>query len=46
MNTEFNIPSFGSRNTYDFGATNDTFEVYKELNAIAEEIEECRLRNC
>ena len=45
MNTEFIVPSFGNRNTYDF-ATNDTFEVYKELNAIAEEIEECRLRNC
>ena len=46
MNTEFIVPSFGNRNTYDFGSTNDTFEVYKELNAIAEEIEECRLRNC
>ncbi|MBP5648102.1 hypothetical protein J6X04_02345 [Candidatus Saccharibacteria bacterium] len=45
MNNEFQVPSFAKRETYDFGATHDTFEIYKELNAISEEIEECRLRN-
>ena len=43
----YNVPSFARREAYDFdAATKDTFEVYKELNEIAEEIEKCRLRNC
>lgn len=41
----FKIPSFAKREAYNFDATKETFEIYKELNAIAEEIEECRLRN-
>ena len=30
---------------YD-SVTDDTSDIYKELNQIAEELEECRLRNC
>lgn len=45
-NATWQIPSFAKREVYDFGATKETFEIYKELNAIAEEIEQCRLRNC
>lgn len=41
----FQIPSFAKSEAYDFDVTKETFEVYKELNAIAEEIEECRSRN-
>ena len=41
----FNIPSFAKREVYDFDVTKDTLEIYEELNAIAEEIEECRSRN-
>ena len=41
----FNIPSFAKQEAYNFGITQDTLEIYKELNAIAEEIEKCRLRN-
>ena len=42
----FNIPSFAKREVYNFEVTKDTLDVYQELNAIAEEIEKCRLRNC
>lgn len=42
----FNIPSFAKQEVYDFDATEESFKVYKELNAIAEEIEKCRSRNC
>lgn len=42
----FKIPSFARNEAYDFGATDDSFELYQELNQIAEEIEKCRLRNC
>ena len=41
----FKVPSFAKREVYNFDATRETFEVYQELNAIAEEIEKCRLRN-
>ena len=41
----FNIPSFAKQETYNFEITKSTLEVYQELNAIAEEIEKCRLRN-
>ena len=41
----FNIPSFAKREVYNFDVTQDTLDVYGELNAIAEEIEKCRLRN-
>ena len=44
--SEFKVPSFAQRETYLFEeATPETISVYRELNAIAEEIEECRLRN-
>lgn len=43
----FQIPSFARNEAYDFDAvTKDSLSVYEELNAIAEEIEECRSRNC
>ena len=45
MRDEFKIPSFAKRETYDFGASKESFEIYEELNRIAEEIEACRLRN-
>ncbi|MBQ3436456.1 hypothetical protein IJG26_00645 [Candidatus Saccharibacteria bacterium] len=44
--SEFKVPSFAKREVYNFDADKDTFEIYRELNAISEEIEECRLRNC
>ena len=44
--SEFKVPSFAKREVYNFDATKDALEVYEELNAISEEIEECRLRNC
>ena len=46
QNSTFQIPSFAKREVYDFGATEETFELYQELNEIAEEIEKCRLANC
>lgn len=41
----YKIPSFAKREAYDFDANEDTFAIYKELTAIAEEIERCRARN-
>lgn len=41
----FQIPSFEKREAYNFEITKETVEIYQELNAIAEEIEQCRLRN-
>ena len=41
----FKVPSFAKRETYDFDAGKDFLNIYKELTNIAEEIEECRLRN-
>ena len=43
---KFNVPSFARPEAYNFDATKDSFEIYQELNEIAKEIEECRLRNC
>ena len=40
------VPSFGKREAYNFVDDKDSFNIYKELNQIAEEIEQCRLRNC
>ena len=45
-NQAFKVPSFARQEVYDFDATKDSFEIYQELNEIAKEIEECRLRNC
>ncbi len=39
------IPSFARREVYNFDASRDTFEIYKELSQIAEEIEKCRVQN-
>ncbi len=39
------VPSYERHRTYNFDATTASMEIYKELNAIAEEIEQCRLRN-
>lgn len=42
----FPIPSFAKREAYDFDATTaENLKIYQELNQIAEELEECRLRN-
>lgn len=41
----FKIPSFANREAYNFDATKESFEVYRELNQIAEELEKCRSKN-
>ena len=41
----YKIPSFAKREVYDFDATEDSLAIYKELTAIGEEIEKCRIRN-
>ena len=46
MDKDFKIPSYARQEAYDFDGTKEAFEIYRELNAIAEEIEQCRLRNC
>ena len=43
--TAFQIPSFARAEAYNFEATPETFDVYRELSQIAEEIEKCRLAN-
>ncbi|MDO5474773.1 MAG: hypothetical protein Q4F61_00075 [Candidatus Saccharibacteria bacterium] len=42
-NSVFKIP--GLNEACNFESINNVSEVYKELNRINEEIEECRLRN-
>lgn len=42
----FQIPSFARSKEYIFEPEKQPFNLYEELNKIAEEIEECRLRNC
>ena len=45
--SEFKVPSFARPEAYNFDEiTDDSRSVYDELNAISEEIEKCRLRNC
>lgn len=41
----FNLPFFTKGEAYDFDAAKEDLIIYEELNAIAEEIELCRLRN-
>lgn len=42
----FPIPNFAKREVEDVDVAAKEFsEIYKELNAISEEIERCRLRN-
>ncbi len=45
-NRVYQVPSFARKETYDFDATKEALEIYQELNAISEEIEKCRLKNC
>ena len=40
----FQVPSFARPAAYTF-AESETQEIYQELAAISEEIEQCRLRN-
>ena len=43
----FQVPGLASKQPAGgFAVAEDFSEIYKELNAIAEEIEQCRLRNC
>ena len=39
------VPSYQRHRSYRFDTTKESLDIYKELNAIAEEIEQCRLRN-
>ena len=41
----YQIPSFARKEAYNFEATVETFDIYKELSQIGEEIERCRLEN-
>lgn len=46
--TIYQIPSFKRNEAYDFeraGGATQFSKIYQELNAIAEELEKCRLRN-
>lgn len=43
----FNIPNFTKNEIKEETPQEGyNFEIYNELNQIAEELEECRLRNC
>ena len=41
----FQIPMTAKREAFAFNEAKEAYEIYKELNEIAEEIEKCRLRN-
>ena len=41
----FQIPLTAKREAFAFEEAKEAYEIYKELNEIAEEIEKCRLRN-
>ena len=41
----FQIPATAKREAFAFEEAKEAYEIYKELNEIAEEIERCRLRN-
>ena len=41
----FQIPETAKREAFAFDGAREAYEIYKELNEIAEEIEQCRLRN-
>lgn len=43
---EYQVPSFGKHEVYNFAEEQKNNEIYSELSQIAEEIEKCRLRNC
>ncbi|MBR5647441.1 hypothetical protein IKW73_00650 [Candidatus Saccharibacteria bacterium] len=42
----FKIPNMEPVKADDFESTKQMSDIYIELNQIAEELEECRLRNC
>ena len=42
----FQVPGFARQEATGFVVADDFAEIYEELNAIAEEIEECRLKRC
>ena len=44
-NSTYQIPSFARAEAYNFEATPESFDIYRELSQIAEEIERCRLAN-
>ena len=51
MNTEKNtsdnlVPTFMKKEAYNFVEDKVSFEIYRELSQIAEEIEKCRKKNC
>ena len=39
------VPSFVKKEAYNFVEDKASFDIYRELSQIAEEIEQCRLRN-
>ena len=41
----FNVPTFERKEAYNFDTTKSSLSIYEELNAIAEEIERCRVEN-
>lgn len=42
----YKVPSFAKKEAYNFETVSyDSASLYEELNAIAEEIEKCRLKN-
>lgn len=42
----FQVPGLARQDATSFVVADDFAEIYEELNAIAEEIEECRLKRC
>lgn len=45
LKSNYQIPSFARKEAYNFEATAEYFDIYKELSQIGEEIEQCRLNN-
>ncbi len=45
-NSEYQVPAFGRRDIFHFVDNQADLSIYQELNQIAEEIEQCRLKNC
>lgn len=41
----FKVPAFERPEAYNFDTTKQSLSIFKELNAIAEEIERCRAEN-
>ena len=43
----YKVPSLAKKEAYNFETVSyDSVSLFEELNAISEEIEKCRLRNC